>query len=243
MGYLKAWQFSCLKLSKITQKEGYSLVLIMKIEIWSDIACPFCYIGKLRLEEALEASKDITVSDIIYKSYQLAPHLKITEPTSLNEYLAKVKGISIEQAKEMNAYVSNMASEVGLRFTIEAAQLANTFNAHRFLHLAKSLHCQVEAKERLMKAYFCDGMYVDQLDTFLTIAQDLNIDATLVNTWWLDNTYEEEVRRDIYEAQQYQISGVPLFLFNERIAVSGAQPLNVLANYSKISLQETILVI
>jgi predicted DsbA family dithiol-disulfide isomerase len=227
MGYLKAWQFSFLKLSKITQKEGYSVALIMKIEIWSDIACPFCYIGKRRLEQALEASKDIAVSDIIYKSYQLAPQLKITEPTSLNEYLAKVKGISIEQAREMNAYVSNMATEVGLNFNIEAAQLANTFNAHRFLHLAKSLHCQVEAKELLMKAYFCDGMNVDQLDTFLTIAQDLNIDAALVNKWWSDNSFEEDVRRDIYEAQQYQISGVPLFLFNERIAVSGAQPLEV----------------
>lgn len=199
----------------------------MKIEIWSDIACPFCYIGKRRLEQALNASPEITNPNIIYKSYQLAPQLKVTEQSSLNEYLAKVKGISIEQAKEMNAYVSNMATEVGLHFNIERAQLANTFNAHRFLHLAKAQHCQLEAKELLMKAYFCDGKNVDRIETFLELANELQIDATLINTWWNDQSFEEEVRHDMYEAQQYQITGVPLFLFNERIAVSGAQGIEV----------------
>ncbi len=199
----------------------------MKIEIWSDIACPFCYIGKRRLEQALEASPEILHPNIIYKSYQLAPQLQVTEPTSLNEYLAKVKGISIEQAKEMNAYVSNMATEVGLHFHIEQAQLANTFNAHRFLHLAKSLQCQLKAKELLLQAYFCEGKNVDQLETFVNIGEKLNIPHSTITDYWHSKNFEEDVRLDMYEAQQYQITGVPLFLFNERIAVSGAQPLDV----------------
>lgn len=199
----------------------------MKIEIWSDIACPFCFIGKRRLEQALEASPEILNPSVIYKSYQLAPQLAVTEPTSINEYLAKVKGISLEQAKEMNAYVSNMAAEVGLHFNIEQAQLANTFNAHRFLHLAKSRNCQLQAKELLMQAYFSEGKNVDQLETFIHIGEKLNISSTAINEFWDSKNFEEEVRHDMYEAQQYQITGVPLFLFNERIAVSGAQPLDV----------------
>lgn len=199
----------------------------MKIEIWSDIACPFCYIGKRRLEQALEASPEILNPSIIYKSYQLAPQLTVTEPISINQYLAKVKGISIEQAKEMNDYVSNMATEVGLHFNIEQAQLANTFNAHRFLHLAKANNCQIEAKEFLMNAYFCEGKNIDHLETFIQIGEKLNISSTVINEFWDSKIFEEDVRLDMYEAQQYQITGVPLFLFNERIAISGAQALEV----------------
>jgi predicted DsbA family dithiol-disulfide isomerase len=199
----------------------------MKIEIWSDIACPFCYIGKRRLEEALQTFTYTNPIQITYKSFQLAPDIRVEGTPSLHEYLANVKRISLEQAKEMNNYVSNMASEVGLQFNLDAAIVANTFNAHRFLHLCKSLNKQQEAKELLMKAYFCEGANIDRLDTFKTLAKQLNIEENIIELWWKENQFEEDVRRDIYEAQQYQITGVPLFLFNERIAISGAQPLEV----------------
>jgi predicted DsbA family dithiol-disulfide isomerase len=199
----------------------------MKIEIWSDIACPFCYIGKRRLEEALRTFNYNKPIQIIYKSFQLAPDLHIEGEKSLHEYLASVKRISLAQAKEMNDYVSNMAKEVGLYFNMDEVIVANTFNAHRFLHLCKTNNKQVEAKELLMKAYFCNGNNINKLETFYQLGEELAIEKNSIEKWWNENQFEEEVRKDIYEAHQYQITGVPLFLFNERIAISGAQPLEV----------------
>ena len=129
----------------------------MKVEIWSDIVCPFCYIGKRRFEHALAKVSDAKQIKIEWKSFQLSPGIKTDPSINIHQYLAMHKGVSVQEAERMNDYVTKMAAEVGLRYRFDLAVPANTFNAHRLLHFAKTQDKQSEAKERLMQAYFTEG--------------------------------------------------------------------------------------
>ncbi len=195
----------------------------MHVEIWSDVMCPFCYIGKRKFEIALARFPEKENIHVVWRSFQLSPDMK-TDPTkNINQFLAEHKGINLQEAKRMNDYVTNMASEVGLIYHFENAIVANSFNAHRFTHFAKAYGKQNEAEEKLFHAYFTDGKNTDDIQTLIQLCKEIELDAATLEKELESGMYVDEVRTDLAEANQLGIRGVPFFLFNQKLAISGAQ--------------------
>jgi predicted DsbA family dithiol-disulfide isomerase len=217
----------------------------MKVQIWSDIVCPFCYIGKRKFEKALAAFKHQGKLTIEWKSFQLDSKLISKPGKNLNEYLAESKGWSLEHACEMNDYVTAMAEQVGLEYHLDKAIVANSLNAHRLMHLAKLNGNQNAVAELLFKSYFTDGENIDSHVTLERIGAEAGIDEKKIQNMLNSDEFTQEVKADIREAQDNRIRGVPFFLFNESFAVSGAQDpaifLNALnkANDHGIASQDT----
>jgi predicted DsbA family dithiol-disulfide isomerase len=195
----------------------------MNVEIWSDVMCPFCYIGKRKFEKALEQFPHKNNINIIWKSFQLDP-TTITDP-SLNtiDNLAQKKGWSKEQADQTIAHVTGIAKQVGLDFHFEKAVVANSLDAHRLSHLAKKYGKQNDLEEKLFSAYFIEGKNTADYNTLLQIATELGLDKTEVSALLKSDIYTNEVYHDIKQAQQIGVSGVPFFLLDNKYAVSGAQ--------------------
>jgi len=199
----------------------------MKIEIWSDVVCPFCYIGKRKFEKALEGFDQKDQVEIEWKSFQLDPEMAPVKGITVHQYLADRKGVSLEKGKEMNDYMSGIAKEVGLEYNFEKAVISNTLNAHRLLHYAKTKGVQQEAKERLFASYYTMGRDLGDLDTLGLIAQEIGLDPVVVSTMLDSDEFINEVKIDQYHASQIGVQGVPFFVFNNKYAVSGAQPSSV----------------
>ncbi|MBD1392693.1 DsbA family oxidoreductase [Mucilaginibacter glaciei] len=199
----------------------------MKVEIWSDVMCPFCYIGKRRFEDALQQFAHKDEVEIEWKSFQLNPDM-VTDPSvNINQYLADAKGWTLEYAKQMNNHVTEMAAEVGLHYNMDRAVVANSFNAHRFTHFAKKHGLGVEAEEQLFKAYFTDGKNMDDVDTLAQLGAELGLDAGEIKQTLATNAFADEVKHDIAEASYLGIRGVPFFVMSGKYAVSGAQAVPV----------------
>lgn len=196
----------------------------MKVEIWSDVMCPFCYIGKRRFESALEQFSHKEDVEVIWKSFQLNPYMKTEPGKSINEYLAEHKGWTIEQARQANKYVTEMASEVGLEYNMDKAVVANSLDAHRLIQLAKTVNKGDDMEERLFKAYFTEGKNTADHAVLLELGSEIGIDPALIQNLLNGSDYADAVEQDIYEAQQIGVRGVPFFVLNDRYAVSGAQP-------------------
>ncbi|MCO5945910.1 DsbA family oxidoreductase [Mucilaginibacter flavidus] len=199
----------------------------MKVEIWSDVMCPFCYIGKRRFEDALQQFEHKDTIEIEWKSFQLNPHLE-TDPTiNINQYLADKKGWTIDHAQQMNDHVTKMAADAGLTYNLDKAVVANSFKAHRFSHLAKSHGLGVAAEEVLFKAYFTDSKNIDDNNTLIELGNQIGLDAAEVKQVLESNAYAADVKHDIEIAQDLGIQGVPFFVLNNKYAVSGAQAVPV----------------
>ncbi len=199
----------------------------MKVEIWSDVMCPFCYIGKRKFEHALEKFPYKNEVEIVWKSFQLAPDMK-TDPTkSISQYLAESKGWTLDHAKQMNDHVSKMAAEVGLEFNFDKAIPANSFDAHRFSHFAAKNGLQDAAEEKLFKAYFTEGKDTSDKNTLLEIAAEIGLNPEKTRTILNGNEFAENVLEDIHEAQMLGVQGVPFFVLDRKYAVSGAQPTEI----------------
>lgn len=200
---------------------------MIKVEIWSDVVCPFCYIGKRRFEEALQTFGNKAEVSITWKSYLLNPYLK-TDPTiSINQYLANAKGWQLSYAEDMNRQVTEMAESVDLEYHMDRVVVANSFNAHRLAHLAASKGLGLEAEEALFKAYFTEGRNIDDNEILMTIGLSIGLEETTIRQMLNSDQFEAEAKLDVAEAQQLGVRGVPFFLFNEQFAVSGAQPVEV----------------
>ncbi|WP_432986156.1 DsbA family oxidoreductase [Dactylosporangium sp. CA-233914] len=198
---------------------------MIQIEVWSDIVCPWCYIGKRRLEAAL-ASFQGEVS-IEWRSFQLDPSTPSGDPRTIGESLAARKGLSAAQVQGMFAHVTGIAAQEGLTYHFERARTANTLDAHRLLHFAKVHGRQGEVKEKLMHAYFTDGADIGDHATLAGLAGAAGLDEVAAKQALADGSFAEDVEADIAQARAYGISGVPFFVFNQRIGVSGAQPREV----------------
>lgn len=198
----------------------------MKVEIWSDVMCPFCYIGKRRFEKALEAFPYKNDIKIEWKSYQLSPNMKTDTNKNINQFLAEHKGISIEEAQNMNNYVTDMAAKEGLVYNFDTAIVANSSNAHRFTHFAKKQGKQIEAEEMLFKAYFTDGKNIDDYSILIDLGSTIGLEASALNAALENNDYADDVKSDISEAHAIGVRGVPFFVFNRKYAISGAQETN-----------------
>lgn len=143
----------------------------MKVEIWSDIVCPFCYIGKRKFEKALENFDAKEQVEIVWRSFQLDPEMESVPGQSVHEYLGKRKGVTAKEGKQMNDSMTAMAKEVGLEYNFDQAIFSNTLNAHRLLHFAKTKGVQNEMKERLFKAYYTEGKNIGESETLVLLGE------------------------------------------------------------------------
>ena len=195
----------------------------MNIDIWSDIACPFCFIGMKQLEAALEqfTHRDETV--VTFHSFQLDPNAEVESTLNIYEMLAKKYGRSEEVMRESNERSFANASEFGIDFNFDDVKLTNSFDAHRLIHFALSKGRQSEMKSRLMKAYFTDGLNVGKQETLIKLASELGLDANEVSKMLDSDNFSKEVQGDIAQAKELGITGVPMFVVNMEFAVSGAQ--------------------
>ncbi|MEH7012308.1 DsbA family oxidoreductase [Neobacillus niacini] len=202
----------------------------MKIEVWSDFVCPFCYIGKARLEEALSQFPHRDSVEVEFKSFELDPNSPPYSGKSIHESLASKYGMSIEQAKQMNQNVGQQAATVGLTFNFDNMKPTNTFNAHRLAKFAKTQGKEAAITEKLLYAYFTDSKNVGDLETLadIAVASGLNREESL-KVLQDEKAYANDVRIDQSIAQQYQITGVPFFIVNQKYAISGAQPTSTFA--------------
>lgn len=196
----------------------------MKIEIWSDVVCPFCYIGKRKMEKALQKFPFASHVEIEWKSFQLNPDLQTNPNISTVEHLAQSKGWSLEQTREISSNVVAMAKEEGLTFDFDRAVVANTKNAHRLIHLAKESGKQDAMKERLLQAYFSEGRNVDDFETLLELGKEVGLDEKNIEALLNSNQYEDAVNQDIYESRLIGVRGVPFFVLDRKFGISGAQP-------------------
>jgi protein disulfide-isomerase len=201
----------------------------MKVEIWSDIMCPFCYIGKRHFEEALKGFGHHAELEMEWKSFQLDPEIpkERKEIEHVYDYLAKRKGISHDQSVKLHDRVIAMAHAAGLVYNFDKAIVANSFDAHRVIQLAKSKGLGNEIEERFFKAYFTDGMDLGDPATLIEIGKEIGLEGAEVREALHSDDVAYQVKQDIDEAAQLGIRGVPFFVFDRRHAVSGAQPADV----------------
>lgn len=196
----------------------------MKVDIWSDVRCPFCYIGKRKFELALENFDHKDEVEIEWHSFELDPNAVTKPDVNATDYLAEIKGQTREWAEEMQDYVSKAASEVGLAFNLNNSVVANSFNAHRLIQYAKSQLLADEIEEQLFIAYFIEGKNIDDKTTLTAIGVAAGLEETALSAMLNSDAFTDEVRIDEKVAQQIGISGVPFFIIDQKLAVSGAQP-------------------
>ena len=202
----------------------------MVLEIWSDVVCPWCYIGKRRFERALTQFPHSDQVDVVWRSFQLDPEAPRQIAGNLTELLAQKFGISSIQVATMNQQITDLAAQEGLAYQLEHAQPGNTFDAHRLIHLAAANGLQTAAKERLLRAYFCEGRSISDHDALLAIGSELGLSTDAVQAMLGGNAYGDAVRSDQQRAARLGIRGVPFFVLDGRYGVSGAQTPEVLLN-------------
>jgi len=195
----------------------------MNVEIWSDIMCPFCYIGKRKFEAALNQFEHKDQINIIWKSFQLNPDMKSEPGKSTVQHLAEVKGWSLAESKQMSDRVKAMASEVGLTYDFDKAVVANSWDAHRLIQLAKQHGLGDAAEEHLFRAYFTEGHDISDYETLFEIGTEIGLEAADVKQLLQSHQFADAVQQDIYEARQVGVRGVPFFVVNRKFAISGAQ--------------------
>lgn len=194
----------------------------MQVEIWSDVVCPFCYIGKRKFEEALDKFPQKDKIEVVWKSYQLDPEATV-EGADYRKNLSERKGWSPEQTREITENVTKMAADVGLEYNFEKAVAANSFDAHRFSQLALARGLQDAAEEALFKAHFTEGKNIADRAMLTALGASIGLDPIEVKNTLESQAYADEVHLDIEQARQFRVSGVPFFVFDRKYAVSGAQ--------------------
>jgi predicted DsbA family dithiol-disulfide isomerase len=200
----------------------------MTIEIWSDYVCPFCYIGKRRLERALKGFDSKTPIEIIWRSYELDPEANPQPGQSTYESLSERKGWSVEQTKQIAKQVSDKAlAEEGLQYNFDIAVPANTYQAHRLSHLARQYNAQHNIEERLLSAYFVEGKNLNDLHTLTEIGLAEGIPADAIQAMFESDAFGFDVKQEAAEAHALGGRGVPFFVFNRRYGIYGAEPLEV----------------
>ncbi|MBC7403287.1 MAG: DsbA family oxidoreductase [Microbacteriaceae bacterium] len=193
----------------------------IKVDIWSDVQCPWCYIGKRKFEAGAAAFGGEV--EVEYHSFELAPDTPVDFDGSPVDYLSQRKGIPVEQVTQMLGDVTGIAASVGLHYDYEHVHQTNTVKAHELIHYAKARGRQLDMKERLLKAYFVDGRHVGRVEDLADLAAEIGLDRDEVVRVLTDETYRADVRSDVAQAVAYGIKGVPFFVIDGTYGVSGAQ--------------------
>ncbi|WP_336645687.1 DsbA family oxidoreductase [Microbacterium sp. USHLN186] len=199
----------------------------ISIDIWSDIACPWCYIGKRNLEKGLAATADDADAprvNITFHSFELSPDTPVDFDGDEIDFLAGHKGMPREQVEQMLAQVTAVAADAGLEYRFDLLQHTNTVKAHELLHHAKDRGMQHEMEERLMSAYFTEGRHVGRIDDLVALAAEVGLDAGEARAVLESGAHLDAVRADQVQARAYGINGVPFFVIDGQYGVSGAQP-------------------
>lgn len=198
----------------------------MRVDIWSDVVCPFCYIGKKRLEAAAEqAGLEL---EIHWHSYELDPEAPVRQEISNSERLAQKYGRTVADVEEMQRNIAAMAAEEGIQFNWENANSGNTFNAHRIIHLAQSKGLGSEAKEAFFYSYMTQGLPIGERETIEDVGARIGLNPVEVEDVLNSEEYADFVKFDEDVARdQLKVTGVPFFVFDQRIALAGAQPREV----------------
>jgi predicted DsbA family dithiol-disulfide isomerase len=206
------------------------VVLYMRIEIWSDVVCPWCFIGKRRLERALDGFAHRDDVEVVYRSFELDPSAPTPATERMDQVLARKYGGGEENARRMMAQVTQVAADEGLEYHLDRTLRGNTVDAHRLLHLAldeSGPRVQAELKESLMTAYFTRAEDITDPDVLRKAATDAGLDPSRVDAVLASREYAEAVRADVDQARAFGASGVPFFVVDRKYAVSGAQPTEV----------------
>lgn len=205
----------------------------ISIDIWSDIACPWCYIGKRNLEAGLAATAsddDAPQVNITFHSFELSPDTPVDFDGDELDFLAGHKGMPREQVAQMLDNVTNVAKNAGLEYRFDLLKHTNTVKAHELLHHAKSEGLQHEMEERLMSAYFTEGKHVGRIDDLVELAVEVGLDADATRDALDNDKHLPAVRQDQAQARAYGIQGVPFFVIDGQYGISGAQPPEAFAN-------------
>lgn len=196
----------------------------MDVEIWSDINCPWCYIGKRRFEAALSGFEHAAEVDVTWRSFELDPAAPAEAPGNGAAMIAEKCGVPLGRARAMEQNVSEQAADEGLDYDLEHARLGSSFDAHRLVHLAKRDGLQDAMKERLFRARFSEGRLVSDPETLVQLASEVGLDGAEVRATLAGDAFASDVREDEATAQRLGISGVPMFVVDRAFGMSGAQP-------------------
>ncbi len=195
----------------------------MKVEIWSDVVCPWCYIGKRRFERALTRFDGRDEVEVTWRSFQLNPDYPKGSRQSHDAYLAAKLGVSLDQVRALNARVIDLAAAEGLDYDFERYQVVNTWDAHRLTHLARARGLGGELQERLLRAQLVEGEVLDEPDTLARLATEVGLEADEARQVLGSDAYAGEVQNDLDDARRLGVNGVPFFVIDRRFGVSGAQ--------------------
>jgi len=195
----------------------------MQVEIWSDIVCPWCYIGKRRFEQALARYEGATTVDVTWRSYQLNPAQPKGDTRSHDVYLSQKTGRTLEEVRAGDERLTALAAAEGLEYHFERYRVVNTFDAHRLLHLARAHGLGSEAHERFMRAQLVEGEVMDDPETLTRLAEEVGVPADATRAVLAGDAHAEDVRAEIREAAALGCTGVPFFVIDRRYGVSGAQ--------------------
>ena len=196
----------------------------LTVEIWSDVVCPWCYVGKRRFEKALAAFEHRDEVQLTWRSFELDPNAPPERETGSAEHLASKYGMTVEEAEQKNADMEQLAKSEGLEYHLDRTRGGNSFDAHRLVHLAAEQGRGDEVMERLMRAYFTEGEAIGDPETLVRLAMEMGIDPRGL----LGDAYADAVRADEELARRIGIQGVPFFVLDRRFGVSGAQPAELL---------------
>lgn len=199
---------------------------MLKIELWSDFSCPFCYIGKTRFDQALKEFEHKDQTEVVYKAYMLNPYAPKEMTESPEVAFAKSHNMTPEQAKERFKMFTAAAKEVGLVYNYDIMQMTNTFDAHRVAKYANTLGLEAKLTTRFMKAYFSEGKNLADFDTLLNLSKEIGLDETEVKEVLNSDKFKDIVNQQISEARQVGVQGVPFFVLDRKFGISGAQQLD-----------------
>lgn len=199
----------------------------MLIEIWSDIACPFCYLGLIKLEQAIQNQGLEEEVQIELRTFLLNPSLKTDLSKSISQYLQEHKQISMDQITSMNQRIVHQGQQFGLDFQMDQIKVANTIKAHLLLHEAHEQGLQWACKMRLLKAYFSEGKNMDDIQVLQELAQEVGLKTEHLDLAILGGKHSRAFTQDLQEAQELGLRGVPYFIFDRKVAIHGAREVEV----------------
>jgi predicted DsbA family dithiol-disulfide isomerase len=212
----------------------------MKVEIWSDVVCPWCYIGKRRFETALAGFDGAAEVDVRWRSFQLNPDQPRGARTTHDAYLREKVGGSLEQVQALNARVTALAAAEGLEYHFERYQVINTFDAHRVAHLGQVHGLGEPIQERFLRAQLVEGEVLDDPDTLARLSEEVGVPGDEVRAVLATDRYAAEVAADIREAREIGVTGVPFFVLDRRYGISGAQPAELFLQALETVRRETV---
>jgi len=195
----------------------------MLIDIWSDIMCPFCFIGKRKFDEALAAFAHKDKIQVVWRSYRLFPDVRYREGSDACAVLAEVKGLTTSSMRQAMAHVTALGRDVGIRFDFDRLKMVDTFDALRLVHFAATRDLGSEMKERLFQAFFEEGRNLEDHQILAQLGKEIGLDAQAAKTMLTSAAYADEVENDVAQARQIGVRGIPFFVLDRQHALSGAQ--------------------